>query len=88
VALGMRAYHLATSLLISLIDLWTLCSVTDSLQDGGLSGVCSSNNEHSELDIIGLSGIVPRQIRRGLSHLLITTVARRGLVTGLGAEYT
>jgi hypothetical protein len=58
----MRTYPLATSPLITPVDDWTLCGVTDSLQDRGLPGVRSSNDEHSELDIVGLSGVVPRQI--------------------------
>jgi hypothetical protein len=42
-------------------SLWTLCGITDSLQDGGLAGVRSSDNKHAELEIIaGRLGIAPR----------------------------
>ena len=61
-------------------DLWTLCGVTDSLQDGGLSGVRSSNNEHAELEIAGYFGIAPGQLGRDLTHPLITMVTRRRVV--------
>jgi hypothetical protein len=59
--------------------LWTLCGVTDSLQDRGLSGVGSSNDEHTELEVAleGYFGILPRQLGRDLTHPLITTVTRR-----------
>jgi hypothetical protein len=77
VALETRTYPLATSLLITPVNLWTLCGVTDSLQGGGLSGVRSSNNEHAELEIAGQSGIAPKQFGRGLTHPLITMVTRR-----------
>jgi hypothetical protein len=84
VALRMRTYPLVTSPLITPVDLWTLCGVTDSLQDGGLPGVRSSNNKHSELDIVGFSCIVPRrQIGHNLSHHVITIVARWKLVRGV-----
>ena len=78
ILLGTRTYPLATSPLVTPIDLWTIRGVTDSLQDGGLAGVCSSNNEDSELDISGDSGknrIVPG---RGLTHSLNTMLLREG----------
>jgi hypothetical protein len=56
VPLGTRTYPLAISPGDKPVDHWTLTGVTNSLQDGGLSGVCSSNNEDSELDIVGNSG--------------------------------
>ena len=56
ILLGIRTYPLATSPLITPVDLWTLRGVTNSLQDGGFARVCSSNNEDSELDIAGDSG--------------------------------
>jgi hypothetical protein len=77
--LGTRTYPLAISLRTTPIDLWTLCSVTDSLQDGGLAGVRSSNNEDSELDIArdsGYNGIAPRRLGRGLTHPLNTMPLR------------
>ena len=76
--LGNRTYPLAISLCITPIDLWTLRGVTDSLQDGGLAGVRSSNDEDSELDISGDSGknrIVPGS---GLTHPLNTVLLREG----------
>jgi hypothetical protein len=86
VALEMRTYHRATSPLITPVDLWTLCGVTDTLQDGGLSGVRSSNNEHAELEIAGQLGIAPRQLGRDLTHPLITMVTRRRLVRELNTR--
>jgi hypothetical protein len=41
-------------------NLWTFCGVTDSLQDGGLSGVRSSDNEHAELETAEHLNIAPR----------------------------
>jgi hypothetical protein len=60
-------------------DLWTLCGVTDSLQNGGLSSIRSSDNEHAELEIAGhtAAGIAPRQLGRVLTHPLITVSTRR-----------
>ena len=55
--LGQRTYPLAMSKLITPVNFWTLRGVTHPLQDGGLSGIRSSNNEDSELDIIGGSGL-------------------------------
>jgi hypothetical protein len=50
-------------------DLWTLCGVTNSLQDGGLSGVRSSDNEHAELEIAGgIASRGPKQFGRDLTH--------------------
>jgi hypothetical protein len=49
----MRTYPLALSLWTEPIDLWTLGGIANSLQDRGLSCVCSSDNEHSEFDIVG-----------------------------------
>jgi hypothetical protein len=85
---GKTTYPLAISLWIKPIDLWTLRGVTDSLQDGGLSGVRSPNNENSELelDVAGSSGrvpIVPGQLGRDVTHPLTTMVERRRLVRGL-----
>jgi hypothetical protein len=67
-------------------DLWTFCGITDSLQDGGLSSVRSSNNEHAELEIAGHLDIAPRQVGRGLTHPLITMVTRRRLVGELNTR--
>jgi hypothetical protein len=82
----MRTYPLAMSSLITPIDLWTLCGVTDSLQDGSLSGVRSSNDEHAELEIVGQLGIAPEQLGLDVTHLLITMVTRRRLVKGLNTR--
>jgi len=49
--LGMSTYLIASTRRTRPIDLWTVCGVTDSLQNGSLPRVCSSNDEHSELDI-------------------------------------
>ena len=73
VLLKTRAYPLAISLWIMPIDIWTLRGVTNPLQDGGLAGVRSSDNEDSELDISGDSGknsMVSRRLGRGLTHPL------------------
>jgi hypothetical protein len=56
VRLGTGTHLLAMALLIMPVDLWTLCGVTNPLQDGRLSGVCPSKNEDSELDITGDEG--------------------------------
>ena len=45
-----RTYQLSSSPWTKPVDLWTLRGVTDSLQDGRFSCVCSSNNEDSERD--------------------------------------
>jgi hypothetical protein len=37
------------------VDLWTLGGVTNSLENGGLPCIRSSNNEDPELDIDGNS---------------------------------
>ena len=55
---GARAYPRALSLFIKPVDLGTLCGVADSLQDGCLSCVCSSDNQNSELDIRDLELIL------------------------------
>jgi hypothetical protein len=81
---GKRTYPLAFSLWTQPVDLWTLCGVTDSLQDGRLAGICSSNNEDPELNLTvfavsGSSHIVRSiwaQFGFDLTHCLIT-VARR-----------
>jgi hypothetical protein len=86
VAVGMRTHPLATSPLITLVDLWTLCGVTDPLQDGGLSGVRSSNNEHAELEIAGHAGVAFRQLGRDLTHSSATMVTRIRLVRGLNTR--
>jgi hypothetical protein len=57
--LGVRTYPLVISRFVNPIDLWTLCGVTYSLENGGLPRICSSNNEDPELDIVGNS----REIR-------------------------
>ena len=51
VLLGTRTYPIARSLSIALVDLWTLCCIANPLQDGCLSCIRSSDNEHSELDV-------------------------------------
>jgi hypothetical protein len=51
--LRMRTYPFALSPWTKPVNLWTLGGITNSLQNRGLSCVCSSNNEHSELDIVG-----------------------------------
>ena len=52
----MRTYPLALSLWTEPIGLWTRGGIANSLQNRGLSCVCSSDNEHSEFDIAGDSG--------------------------------
>jgi hypothetical protein len=47
---------LAISRFIKPVDLWTLRGVTYSLENGGLPGICSSNDEDPELDVVGKSG--------------------------------
>jgi hypothetical protein len=51
--LRMRTYPLALSLWIKPVDLWTLDGIANSLQNRGLACVCPSNNEDSELDVVG-----------------------------------
>ena len=48
---GVRTYLRALSPLIKPVDPGTFRGVADSLQDGCLSCICSSNNQNSELDI-------------------------------------
>ena len=55
-ARGRRTYPLVISIFIKPVDLWTLRGVTYSLEDGGLPGICSSNDEDPELDVVGKSG--------------------------------
>jgi hypothetical protein len=74
---GTRTYPLALSLRAQSVDLWTLCGVTNSLQDGRLAGVRSSNNEDSEFDVATVLG-VPRRFRRGLTHSLIAMLLQEG----------
>jgi hypothetical protein len=73
------------SSIITPVDLWTLCGVTDSLQDRSLSGVCSPNNKHAKLEIVGHLSIAPRQLGRDVTHPLITMVTRR-LLRGLNTR--
>jgi hypothetical protein len=47
---GARTYLRALSLLVKPVDLGTLGGVADSLQDGSLSCICSSDNQNAELD--------------------------------------
>ena len=49
----MRTYPLAISEFIITVDLRTLRGVTNSLENGGLSCIRSSNNEDPELDRAG-----------------------------------
>jgi len=49
----MRTYPLAISRFITTVDLWTLRGVTNSLENGGLPRIRSSNNEDPELDRAG-----------------------------------
>jgi hypothetical protein len=35
------------------VDLWTFGGIANSLQNRGLASVCSSDNEDSELEIVG-----------------------------------
>ena len=51
---GARTNLRALSRAIKPVDLGTLRSVADSLQNGSLSRICSSNNQNSELDIRNL----------------------------------
>jgi len=44
-------YLLPLAIAISTVNSWTLCRVTDPLQDGRLSCICSSYDENSELDL-------------------------------------
>jgi hypothetical protein len=53
---GSRTYPLAISRSITPVDHWTFGGVAHSLENGCLPRICSSNNEHSELDIAGDSG--------------------------------
>jgi hypothetical protein len=55
-ARGRRTYLLGISMFIKPVDLWTLRGVTYSLEDGGLPGICSSNDEDPEFDVVGDSG--------------------------------
>jgi len=50
-SLGMSTYPIASTRRTRPVDLWTLCCVADSLQYGRLPRICSSNNEHSELEM-------------------------------------
>jgi hypothetical protein len=52
----MRTYPFATSLYINAVDLRTLGGVADPSKNRCLPRVCSSNNEDSELDVLGESG--------------------------------
>jgi hypothetical protein len=52
----MRTHPLALSPWTKPVDLWTLGCIANSLQNRGLACVCSSNNEDSELDIVGDDG--------------------------------
>jgi hypothetical protein len=38
------------------VDLWTLCRVTNSLENRCHSCICSANYEDAELDVVGDSG--------------------------------
>jgi hypothetical protein len=73
----MRTHPLATSPLITPVYPWTFCGVTDPLQDGGLSSVGSSNNEHAEREIVLHSGIVLGQPGCDLTHPSVTMATRR-----------
>ena len=55
---GARTYLRAVSQLIKPVDLGTLHGVTDSLQNGRFSCICSSDNQNSELDIQDLELIL------------------------------
>jgi hypothetical protein len=48
--LCMRTYPLALSLWTEPVDLWILGGITNSLQNRGLAGICSPNDEDSEPD--------------------------------------
>ena len=50
-SLGMSTYPITSTRRARPIDLWTLCCVADSLQYGRLPRICSSNDEHSELEM-------------------------------------
>jgi hypothetical protein len=54
--LGRRTYLFAISGFTKPVYLWTLRGVTYSLEDGGLPGICSSDDEDPELDVVGDSG--------------------------------
>ena len=49
----MTTYLLTLSQWTKPIDLWTLGGIANSLQDRSLPCVCPSNNEDSELEIVG-----------------------------------
>ena len=51
--LGMNTYLTMSTRRTRPVDDWALCCVADSLQYRSFAGVCSSNDEHSELDIRG-----------------------------------
>ncbi len=56
----MATYHLPHAVAISVND-WALCCITDPLQDGCFTRICSSYDEDSEFDLLnsraGLIGI-------------------------------
>src|SRR6266404_3735195 len=51
VLLDHREYLFSLAIAISTVNSWTLSCITDPLQDGRLSCICSSYDEDSELDV-------------------------------------
>ena len=62
--LGTITYTFASTRRTRPVDDWTLCCVADPLQNRSFSGICSSNDEHSESDA--------RYVGRATSTLLCT----------------
>jgi len=83
----MTTYPLTLSPWTKPVDLWTLGSIANFLQDRGLPCICPSNNEDSEPEIVGdfgedllciYSTSPTRQLALDLSHALITVMSREG----------
>ena len=74
--LGMSTYPFASTRRTRPVDLWALCCVAHSLQNGSLPCICSSDDEHSELEIgnvgvIGNAGVTQNRSRIRVTSALI-----------------
>jgi hypothetical protein len=49
--LGMGTYLITSTRWTRPVDHWTLCCITDSLQNRSFPSICSFNDEHSKLDV-------------------------------------
>src|SRR6266404_4690272 len=58
VLLDHGTYLFSLAIAILTVNSWTLSCITDPLQDGRLSRICSSYNEDSELDIWNRAGLI------------------------------